>query len=680
MELGIRTPWPLHCQSGCGGFAEVHGRQFVQLRWYMERRRTPPNQPERGALATNVTLLAYSRPCGHGRERVRMIALRSVFPRSPGRGVMLMSMQPSPWPEPAPEVAAAVRAVYRRRQPPLPVTIRDRLGELFGDGEFAAAFGTRGRPGWSPGRLALVTVLQMAENLTDRQAADAVREKISWKYALGLGLEDEGFDASVLAEFRARVVAHGLEQRALELLLEALTAEGLVKSGGRARTDSTHVISAVRDLNRLELAGESVRAAAEALAAAAPQWLAGVVDVADWAHRYGARIDSWRLPTSKTKRAELAVAYGRDAVALLRAIGAPRAPGWLRELPAVEVLRRVLVQNYLITTDARGREVIRMREAEVDGLPPGRARISSPYDSDARWAAKGEDLFWNGYKVHLTETCDEPTGDEPTGDDAAGGDAAGGDAAGDAPGAERPNLITNVATTDATVPDAMMTEPIHTALDQRGLLPGEHLLDSGYPSAELIVDSARRWGIALVSPLLADTSAQARAGEGYDRAAFGIDFDTRQATCPQGQTSARWHEVTQRGTAAVVIQFAADTCRPCPVRQRCTRSSLARHGRQLTVPPREVHAAQTAARTEQATDDWQARYAARAGVEGTIGQAVAVTGLRRARYRGLPKTRLQHVFSAVALNFIRLDAYWNGHPLDRTRTTHLSRLEVALAA
>jgi transposase len=572
-----------------------------------------------------------------------------------------MSVQPRSWPEPAPEVAAAVRAVYRRRQAPLPVTIRDRLGELFPDAEFAEAFGVRGRPGWSPGRLALVTVLQMAENLTDRQAADAVRDKISWKYALGLGFDDEGFDASVLCEFRARVVEHGLEQRALDLLLAALVDRGLVKSGGRQRTDSTHVISAVRDLNRLELAGESVRAAAEALAAAAPDWLTGVIDAAEWARRYGARVDSWRLPASQAKRAELAGAYGRDAVTLLRAIYGEAAPGWLRELPAVDVLRRVLVQNYLITTDARGREVIRMREAETDGLPPGRARLTSPYDLDARWAAKGEDLFWDGYKVHLTETCDDPADDGSR--------------------AERPNLITNVATTDATVPDAKMTEPIHAALAERDLLPAEHLLDSGYPSATGVVEAARRWGIALVSPLLADQSPQARAGEGYDRAAFTIDFDAEQATCPQGQASTWWNEVTQRGTDAIVIKFAADTCRPCPVREQCTRSTLSsRIGRQLTVPPREIHAAQQAARAEQNTDDWQARYAARAGVEGTIAQGVAVTGMRHARYRGLPKTRLQHVFAAVALNLIRLNAYWNARPLDRARTSHLTRLDVTLAA
>lgn len=288
---------------------------------------------------------------------------------------MLMSVQPQPWPEPAPEIVAAVRAVYARREPPLPVTVRDRLGELFPDAEFAAAFGVRGRPGWSPGRLALVTVLQMAENLTDRQAAEAVRDKISWKYALGLGLDDEGFDASVLSEFRTRVVEHGLEQRVLDLLLAALVEQGLVTAGGRQRTDSTHVISAVRDLNRLELAGESVRACLEALSAVAPDWLGAVIDVAGWSRRYGARIDTWRLPATPAKRTELVAAYGADALLLLRAVSDPQAPAWLRELPAVEVLRVVLVQNYLVTTDATGQEVIRAREGRHGRSP---ARQSAP--------------------------------------------------------------------------------------------------------------------------------------------------------------------------------------------------------------------------------------------------------------------------------------------------------------
>ena len=283
-------------------------------------------------------------------------------------------------------------------------------------------------------------------------------------------------------------------------------------------------------------------------------------------------------------------------------------------------------------------------------------------------------MAWNGYKVHITETCDPPD-PTPTGRDTAGRDTAGRDTAG-----ERPNIIVGVATTDATVPDAAMTEKIHATLAGRELLPAEHYLDSGYPSAALVVDSLRRWGITLLTPLLADQSRQAKQAAGYDRAGFTIDFDTHQATCSQGQTSTCWNPVTQRGTDAIVIKFTAATCRPCPVRDQCTRTTHPQYGRQLTVPPREVHHAQLAARAAQDTPDWQADYARRAGVEGTIRQAVAVTGIRRARYRGLPKTRLEHIYSAVALNLIRLEAYWNGNALDRTRTSHLTRLEHTLAA
>lgn len=287
-------------------------------------------------------------------------------------------MQPQSWPQPSDEIVAAVTAMYRGRRAPLPVVIRDELGELFADEQFAAAFGARGRPAWSPGRLALVTALQMAENLTDRQAAEAVRLRIDWKYCLGLALTDEGFDASVLCEFRTRVLAHGLEEKTLDLLLAGLVERGLLKSGGKQRSDSTHVLAAVRDLNRLELAGETVRACLEALAAAAPDWLAATIDVEDWNARYGVRVDSWRLPTSETKRTALATAYGVDGFTLLEAVYAPDAPAWLADLPAVEVLRVVLLQNYTRTTDRRGREVIKRREADVDASPARQTAADIP--------------------------------------------------------------------------------------------------------------------------------------------------------------------------------------------------------------------------------------------------------------------------------------------------------------
>ena len=580
-----------------------------------------------------------------------------------------MSVQP--WPQPAPEIVAAVAVMYRgKRERPLAVMVRDQLGEWLADEQFAGAYGKRGKPGWPPSRLALVTIFQMAEDLTDRQAAEAVRTRIDWKYALGLDLADPGFDDSILSEFRARVAGGGLDQMVLDTLLQRLAAGGLVSAGGKMRTDSTHVISAVRDLNRLELAGESVRACLEALAVAAPHWLAGHLDDS-WGKRYAARIDTWRMPASATKKEELALAYGRDGRTLLKAVyaaaGSDADLAFLARLHQVEVLRVVLLQNYLTVTGERGREVIRRREAQAEGLPPGRSRITSPYDLDARWGVK-RDTFWNGYKVHITETCDtSDDGSSSAGDGEDGGEAV-------AP----PHLIVNVETTDATVPDNQMTAPVHARLAGRDLLPAEHYVDSGYPSAELLVSSLATFGITLVTPMLADTSPQARAGAGFDRTAFAIDFDARQATCPQGHATSSWNPVTQRGTETIVITFPKGTCGPCPVRAQCTTSASGR--RQLTVHPRQVHEAQLAARAAQDTKDFQARYALRAGVEGTIRQGVAVTGMRHARYHGLAKTRLEHTNAAAALNLIRLHAWWNGHPMDRTRTSHLARLELALAS
>lgn len=273
---------------------------------------------------------------------------------------------------------------------------------------------------------------------------------------------------------------------------------------------------------------------------------------------------------------------------------------------------------------------------------------------DARRGGKRE-TFWTGYKVHVSENCEHPGTD--TG---------------------RPNLITSVVTTDASVPDVAMTEPIHRMLDRRGLLPAENYLDSGYPSTELISQSATEFGIALITPGAGDHSPQARAGAGFDRAAFAIDFDRQQATCPQGHTSSSWNPATQRGTDTIVITFGTATCGPCPVRDQCTTSQTRR--RQLTVHPRAIHEAQRAACADQETTDWQTKYALRAGVEGTLRQGIAMTRLRRTRYRGLAKTHLNHVFSALTLNLIRLDAWCNGHPLDRTRTNHLARIELPLAA
>jgi transposase len=579
-----------------------------------------------------------------------------------------MSMQPVPWPEPDPQVAAAIGTMYgsRKSECPLAVTARDRLGEWLGDEAFAAVFGVRGRPGWSPSRLALVTVLQQAENLTDRMAAEAVRTRLDWKYLLGLPLGDPGFDHTVLCEFREKVAGGGLERAPLDALLERLASAGLVKAGGKQRTDSTHVTAAVAALNRLELAGESVRAALEALAAAAPDWTAQVLEVGEWTGRYGSPVTAWRPPASKKKQDELAVAYARDGFALLEAVFRKESPAWLAEIPAVQVLRTVLLQNYTRTVHADGTEVIRRREKapKGDGLPPACIKIASPYDTDARWGAKRE-VFWLGYKLHVTETCDDPP---PCG--CGSGGCARGCAA-----AAFPNIVTAVATTAATVTDNQVTAAADDDLAARNLAPGRHYLDSGYLSAAIVAAEYRRHGIVLAGPLLA--GAPARARPGYARTDFAVDYDARTVTCPQGKTSASWSPCAPKGQDKIVATFSRADCGPCPARQLCTSESGKR--RQLTLLPRDLAEVLAANRAQEKTASFRADYARRAGIEGTMRQAVA-HGARRARYRGLAKTRLEHSFMAVALNLIRLDAYWAGRPLDRRRTTHLARLELRLAA
>jgi len=567
-----------------------------------------------------------------------------------------MSMQPRPWPEVPADTARVARRAFRRGS--LAIRARDLLGAWYEDAGFGPAYGVRGAPGISPAQLAMVMVLQFAENLTDRQAADAVRGRLDWKYCLGLALEDEGFDFSVLSEFRDRLVAAGLEREILDRLLGRLKELGLLGAGGRQRTDSTHVLAAIRGLSRLELAGESVRAALEALAAAAPGWLATVID-ASWQEMYGQRIDQIRLPASEAKRAGLAVAYGRDGCRLLAAVHAPGAPAWLRELPAVQTLRLVWIQQYYRVVDEHGERVVR-REAEEHGLPPGRALIISPYDTAARYGEK-RGKGWVGYQVHLSETCATPAGDGPvTGRPAV------------------PNLLTNVATTPATVPDVSMTGPVHDMLQAAGLTPAEHAADGGYASAGVLAD-ARARGITLIAPLRSTATRQARTPGGYTTDMFTIDWDRRHLTCPQGVTSTQWSTTTRQGRESIIVAWPVSACRPCPARNLCTTSTR-RVGRQLWLRPREIHEAAAAARAEQATPQWKARYAIRAGAEGTMWQATHVTGIRRARYLGLPKISLEHIAAAAAINLIRLDAWRTGRPLDRTRTTHLQRLSLTLAA
>ncbi|MFF4120458.1 transposase [Streptomyces sp. NPDC001714] len=377
--------------------------------------------------------------------------------------------------------------------------IRDRLDVLFEDDAFAGVYPADGKPGLSPGQLALVSVLQFAENLSDRAAADAVRTRIDWKYALGLELEDPGFDHSVLCEFRARLAERdGANDELLQLMLDRLMEAGLLRARGQQRTDATHVLAAVRTLSRLELVGETLRAALEELAEAAPAWLTPLIEP-EWTKRYGRRVEIGKLPGGKAAVTARAEEFGRDGQKILTTAWASNAPPHLRLLPQVEILRQVWVHHFYWDMDG----ALRWRDGHA--LPPASLRFDSPYDTDAHYCVK-RDTAWSGYRTHFTETCDE----------------------------ERPELVVHVATTISTVQDIEMTDTIHDELAERQLLPAEHVVDSGYISPARVERAQRVHGIALLGPVVADHSSQAKAGAGFGKAAFTIDWDNEQAICPRG--------------------------------------------------------------------------------------------------------------------------------------------------
>jgi transposase len=213
--------------------------------------------------------------------------------------------------------------------------MRAAFGALFADTAFAALFPARGQPAAAPGRLALVTMMQYVEDLSDRRAADAVRSRIDWKYALSLARTDAGFDSTILSEFRSRLVAGAAEQRVLDALLDVCRARKWLKARGRQRTDSTHVLARVRAVNRLEGGGETLRAALNTLAVVAPEWVQEHCPAA-WVERYGRRVDDYHLPTKQEERQGYAQVMRMDGHALLTALSAPQAPQWLRHVPAVE--------------------------------------------------------------------------------------------------------------------------------------------------------------------------------------------------------------------------------------------------------------------------------------------------------------------------------------------------------
>jgi transposase len=547
-----------------------------------------------------------------------------------------MSLKPEPIDSVPEETARIARAAYPKGN--IYLQLRETFGTIYQDEHFMELYPRRGQPAEAPWRLALVSVMQFREGLSDRQAANAVRGRMDWKYLLGLELSDPGFDASVLCEFRQRLLTNEKEHLVFDLFLTRLREEGYLKRRGQQRTDATHVLAKIRSLNRVEVVGETFRAVLNSLAVAAPSWLKEQWQE-EWIERYEHRVEDYRLPDGKQARQAYALVIGHDGAHLLDALYADPAPIWLREIPAVQTLRRVWVQNFYW-------EEGELRWRDLSNAPAAGALINSPYDPEALFAQKRE-LQWIGYKVHLTETCDE----------------------------DLPHVITHVETTPAPQADDEVLSHIHAALATHKVLPQRHLVDTGYVVAQELVHSRQDYDVDLFGPTREDYHWQARENSGFAASHFDLDWQQKCATCPAGKISSSWTPVQdRRGHPVIKIKFAVQDCRPCPSRVHCTRSQSDSPRRVLTIRPDLEYQALQEARQRQATQEFKTAYHKRAGIEGTLSQGIRAFALRRARYQGMAKVHVQQLFTATALNFCRISAWLFEQPRAQTRQPAFVRL------
>ena len=529
-----------------------------------------------------------------------------------------MSLKPLNEVEPLPE---ETQALAKRMCPKgtLAMHLRDALGPIYQNKDFAHLFAKWGRPAQAPWRLALVTVLQAIEGLSDRQAAQYVQIRVDWLYALSLTPGDPGFDFSILSDFRQRLLDHDAADLLLEPILSVCREQGWLKARGKERTDSTMVLAQVRSLSSLESVGESMRAALNAIAEQEPDWLDEQVNP-EWFDRYVHRFELARFPKEESKRAKLRSDVGQDVQQLLGLLQNQPVPTSLQQLPEIGLLRQIFAQHYEVKEgQAQWRDGPAVESQE---------RVVSPYDLDARSSRK-RDTTWLGYKVHLTETCDQ----DPA----------------------CPHLVVNVETTPAPLHDADVLEPISDHLRLHDLNPAEQYVDQGYASGPELIEQEKH-GTQILGPVPADGSWQHRAQGGYAVADFQLDWQQREAICPQGHSSLKWsRRYDERNQPVELIRFPLKVCQQCPVREQCTKGT--QQGRTLNIHVQQVHEALEERRAEQFTPAFQKRYAIRAGIEGTISQGIRALGMRKTPSRGTAKTHLHHLAIAAGINLLRIDAH-----------------------
>jgi transposase len=468
-----------------------------------------------------------------------------------------------------------------------------------------------GRPAEEPVRMLAVLILQFMERMPDRQAVEACTYDLRWKLALSMEADEEAFHPTSLVYFRERLLQHGLERLGFESVLEAMREAGYLPRRTKQRLDSTHVVGLVSRMSRLECIRESLRLALEVLVL--EEKLVRPEGWPLWWERYVESKLDYRAEAD-ILRGKMDQA-GRDAYQILEWV--KNLSEGLREEKALQILQRVFEENFEMSAES----ALTQHRAQPTGA------IQNPHNPDAKWSAKSttRDKEWVGHKVQIAETVGEEPRDkgEPTS-----------------------GIITSIVTQEAPESDKAGMERTLEEQKEMGLeAPAELYVDGAYVSGHALVQ-ARGEGRELMGPAPASPRRDGR----YVVEDFRVDVETRHAICPAGKENTQCSRLEEKKTGKVSFRFEWSIhCEGCLLKGGCV--SDGQPHRSLVVG--EYHTLLQARREEMKTEEFKRRMRNRNAIEGTQSELVRTYGLRKARYRGIRKVRLQNYMIGAACNIKR---------------------------
>jgi transposase len=473
-----------------------------------------------------------------------------------------------------------------------------------------------GRVALEPVLLLGVSLLQELDGMPDRQAIEMLRYHAGWNFALNRQLGDKLFHHTTLVNFRQRLIEHDQSALGFQSILDGLVEAGLVSRQSRQRLDSTQMIGRVSRMSRLDAVRESLRLALEELEPGLPEPARPVFWKEFW-ERYVESQADYRA-TSETLARKITEA-GSDILRLLEwgriqpKESFARGPQWL-------LLERVFKEQF---------EVV-----ENQAAPRGKGqlesdRVQNPHEPEATYAVKGQGQNKKehvGYKVQVAETVKQVKL---------------------APGEPTQNFLTGIVTHPAYESDEAGAQKMETEQAAMGLdKPTVQYVDGAYVSAEKLVE-AQAEGRVLMGP--AQPAPKNKDGR-YTVEDFDVRVEERKAICPAGKENTQCSRLEEQESGKVSYRFEWSThCAECPMRERC----VARDQKHRTIVVGEHHSALQERRREMKTEAFAKEMKQRNGIEGTQSELVRGHGMRRARYRGLAKARLQNYFAGAACNVKR---------------------------